>query len=35
VPAGKKQESILLDFDSRAKDKRPVVLPGVVPAEQK
>ncbi|HKI04567.1 MAG TPA: glucodextranase DOMON-like domain-containing protein [Thermoanaerobaculia bacterium] len=35
VPQGKKQEAILSDFDSRAKDKRPVVIPGVVPAEQK
>lgn len=33
VPKGKKQEEILADFDQRA--KRPVLLPGVVPAEQK
>jgi hypothetical protein len=33
VPQGRKQESILSDFDSKA--KRPVVVPGVVPAEQK
>jgi glucodextranase-like protein len=32
VPKGKKQETILSDFDARA--KRPVVIPGVVPAEQ-
>lgn len=32
VPKGKKQETILADFDARA--KRPVVIPGVVPAEQ-
>lgn len=32
VPKGKKQETILSDFDSRG--KRPVVIPGVVPAEQ-
>jgi hypothetical protein len=31
VPAGRKQETLLDDFDSRA--ERPVVLPGVVPAE--
>jgi hypothetical protein len=31
VPADRKQETILGDFDARA--KRPVVLPGVVPAE--
>lgn len=33
VPKGKKQEEILADFDQRA--KRPVLLPGLVPAEQK
>lgn len=33
VPKGKKQEEILADFDQRA--KRPVLLPGVVPAEMK
>jgi len=32
VPKGKKQETILSDFESRG--KRPVVIPGVVPAEQ-
>jgi hypothetical protein len=32
VPAGRKQETILGDFDQRA--KRPVVLVGVVPAEK-
>lgn len=32
VPKGKKQETVLSDFDARA--KRPVVIPGVVPAEQ-
>jgi glucodextranase-like protein len=32
VPKGKKQEAILSDFDARA--KRPVVIPGVVPAEE-
>jgi hypothetical protein len=32
VPKGRKQEAILADFDARA--KRPVVIPGVVPAEQ-
>lgn len=33
VPKGKTQEEILANFDQRA--KRPVLLPGVVPAEQK
>jgi hypothetical protein len=33
VPAGKSQEKILADFDPRA--KRPAVVPGVVPADQK
>ncbi len=33
VPKGQTQEKLMSDFDSRA--KRPVVLPGVVPAEQK
>jgi len=33
VPAGKRQEDVLRDFDARA--GRPVVLPGVVPSEQK
>ena len=33
VPKGKKQEEILADFDQRG--KRPVLLPGVVPAEVK
>jgi len=33
APADRKQETILADFDARA--KRPVVLPGVVPAEMK
>ena len=33
VPKGKVQASILQDFDGRT--RRPVVLPGVVPAEQK
>ncbi|HEX4963317.1 MAG TPA: glucodextranase DOMON-like domain-containing protein [Thermoanaerobaculia bacterium] len=32
VPKGKKQETILSDFSGR--EKRPVVIPGVVPAEQ-
>ncbi|HYG61956.1 MAG TPA: glucodextranase DOMON-like domain-containing protein [Thermoanaerobaculia bacterium] len=32
APEGRKQETILGDFDSRA--RRPAVLPGVVPAEQ-
>jgi hypothetical protein len=32
VPKGKKQESILSDFNAR--QKKPVVIPGVVPAEQ-
>jgi hypothetical protein len=32
VPKGKKQETILADFSAR--EKRPVVIPGVVPAEQ-
>ncbi len=32
VPKGKKQEAILSDFDARA--KRPVVIPGVIPADQ-
>jgi C-terminal binding-module, SLH-like, of glucodextranase len=31
APADRKQETILADFDARA--KRPVVLPGIVPAE--
>ncbi len=33
VPAGASQEALLRDFDSRS--ERPVVLPGVVPAEVK
>lgn len=33
VPKGQSQEKLMADFDPRA--KRPVVLPGVVPAEQK
>lgn len=33
VPKGQGQEKLMADFDSRA--KRPVVLPGVVPAEEK
>ncbi|HKV11561.1 MAG TPA: glucodextranase DOMON-like domain-containing protein [Thermoanaerobaculia bacterium] len=33
VPKGKTQEEILANFDQRG--KRPVLLPGVVPAEQK
>jgi hypothetical protein len=32
VPKGKTQETILSDFDARG--KRPVVIPGVVPAEE-
>ena len=32
VPKGKKQESIFSDFNAR--QKKPVVIPGVVPAEQ-
>ncbi|MBW8873713.1 MAG: hypothetical protein JF614_02020 [Acidobacteria bacterium] len=32
VPKGKKQETIFSDFSGR--EKRPVVIPGVVPAEQ-
>jgi glucodextranase-like protein len=32
VPKGKKQETILSDFNAR--EKRPVVIPGVVPAEE-
>jgi hypothetical protein len=32
VPKGKKQETILSDFSGR--EKRPVVIQGVVPAEQ-
>jgi hypothetical protein len=32
VPKGKKQETIMSDFSGR--EKRPVVIPGVVPAEQ-
>jgi hypothetical protein len=33
VPNGQSQEKLMADFDPRA--KRPVVLPGVVPADQK